>query len=127
MNGTAIFGDEYAQARCAFAVHNRAIWWLRLGESMTGAMAAFWAAVAGASLMTRLQNRRRKRRSSGDGAATDGGNFGNDSGWSLANWFGGDQHSAIDSSGSPIDFGAGDGGDSGAGDGGGGDGGGGAD
>jgi hypothetical protein len=102
----------------------------RTGKTMTGAMAAFWTAVGATSLvcytlMTRLQNGKRKRRPSGDSTAVGGGNDASDSGWSLANWFGGDHHSAIDSSGNPIDFGGGA--DSGAGDGGGGDGGSGAD
>ncbi len=93
--------------------------------NMTGAT-AFWAAVAGASLicyalMTRLQNRKRKPRSSGDSAATDAGNYGSDSGGSPADWFGAGHHAATDASGNPVDFG---GGDSGGGDGGGGDGGG---
>jgi hypothetical protein len=92
---------------------------------MTNAMAAFGIAVGGTSLicyalMTRLQNRKRKRGVSGD-SSSDGGiyNYSSGDGWSLPSWFGGD-HSASDSSGNPIDSG---GGDSGAG----GDGGGGGD
>jgi hypothetical protein len=94
---------------------------------MTSAMAAFGIAVGGTSLicyalMTRLQNGKRTRRSSGNSSASDGGNFGD--GWTIASWFGSD-HSMSDSSGNPSDFGAGDSG--GGGDGGGGDGGGGSD
>ena len=76
-------------------------------------MAAFGIAVGGTSLigyalMTRLQNRKRKRGPSGDNA-TDGGtyNYSCGDGWSLPAWFGGD-HSASDSSGNPIDSGGGD-------------------
>ncbi len=96
---------------------------------MTNAMAAFGIAVGGTSLicyllMTRLQNRQRNRRSSGDDSATDGGNYAGGDGWS---------HRELvrrrpfrtDSSGNPSDFGGGDSG--GGGDGGGGDGGGGGD
>jgi hypothetical protein len=85
----------------------------------------FGIAVGGTSLicyalMTRLQNRRANRRSSGDSAGAGGGNYGGGDGWSISNWFGGD-NSALDSSGNPIDSGGG-GGD-GDGGGGGGDGG----
>ena len=93
---------------------------------MTHAMVGFGIAVGCTSLvcymlMTRLQNSKRRRRSSGDNAG-DGGNYASGDGWSPA-WFGGDHfasHSSItsDSSGNPIDFGGGDSG--GAGDGGGG-------
>jgi len=93
---------------------------------MTNAMAAFGIAVGGTSLicyalMTRLQNRKRKRGPSGDNA-TDGGtyNYSGGDGWSLPAWFGGD-HSASGSSGNPIDSGGGDsggGGDGGSGGGG---------
>jgi hypothetical protein len=67
-------------------------------------------------LMTRVQNRRATRGSTGDGAGADGGDYGGD-GWSPSNWFGG-HRSALDSSGNPIDFGGSDSG--GGGDGGGG-------
>lgn len=91
---------------------------------MTSAMAAFGIAVGGTSLicyalMTRLQNRQRKRRWSGDNAVDGSGDHGGEGGWSIAGWFGGD-HAALDSSGNPIDVGGGDSGDSGGGDGGGG-------
>jgi hypothetical protein len=67
---------------------------------MTNAMAAFGLAVGGTSLicyalMTRLQNSQRTRRSSGEGSASDGGNYGD--GWTLAGWFAND-HSMSDSS-----------------------------
>jgi len=85
---------------------------------MTRAMAAVGIAVGGTSLiylvLTRWQNRTRKRRwsgdSSGDGNSDHGGNGGSGHGW-----VGGD-HSALDGSGNPIDTGSGDsggGGDSG--------------
>ena len=94
---------------------------------MTNAMAAFGIAVGGTSLicyllMTRLQNSQRNRRASGNGSATDGSNYADGDGWTMASWFGG-HHSVTDSSGNPSDFGGGDnggGGDGGSGDGGGG-------
>jgi hypothetical protein len=90
---------------------------------MTSAMTAFGIAVGGTSLvcyvlMTRLQNRRGNRRSSGDNSSADGANYAGGDGWTIGNRFGGD-HSALDSSGNPTDFGGGDvgggGGDSGGG------------
>jgi hypothetical protein len=88
---------------------------------MTSSMVSFAIAVGGTllicyALMTRLQNRRANRGSSGDSSGADGDNYGGGGGWSISNWFGGD-NSALDSSGNPIDSG---GGDSGGGDGGGG-------
>ena len=85
---------------------------------MTSAVAAFAIAVGGTSLIcylliTRLQNRRANRGSSGNSSGADGG-------WSLSHWFGGD-HSALDGSGNPIDSGGGDSGGDGDGGGGGGD------
>lgn len=79
---------------------------------MMNAMAAFGMAVGGTSLicyvlMTRLQDGKRTRRSSGDRSANDSTNVG-----------GGDS-SALDSSGNLTDGGGGDSG--GGGDGGGGD------
>jgi hypothetical protein len=90
---------------------------------MTGAIMAFTIAVGGTSLvcfvlMTRLQNR--NRRSSGDGRSSDGGNYATGDGWTMANWFS-SNHSALDSSGNPSDFGGGGGGGGGDGGGGGGD------
>ena len=89
---------------------------------MTNAVAAFAIGVGATSLicyllMTRLPNRRANRASSGFG--TDGVDFGGSGGWSLSHGFGGD-HSALDASGNPIDFGGdsvggGDGGDGGGG------------
>jgi hypothetical protein len=101
-------------------------------SAVKNAVLAFGMAVGGTSLicyalMTRLQNGRRTRRSSGDGSAPDAGNYATGDGWTIASWFAGG-HSLSDSSGNPSDFGAGDsggGGDAGGGDGGGGDGGGG--
>jgi hypothetical protein len=99
---------------------------------MTSEMTAFAIAVGGTSLicyvlMTRLQNRRVNRRSSGEHSTSDSGNYAGGDGWALANWFGGghcaNDHSVTDSSGNPSDGGGGDSG--GGGDGGGGDGGGG--
>lgn len=80
-------------------------------KTMTNAMAAFGMAVGGTSLicyalMTRLQNRKRNHRSSGD-SATDGGNYAGGDSWSVPAWFGGG-HSGIDSSGNPVDSGGGD-------------------
>ena len=97
---------------------------------MTSAMMAFGIAVGGTSLicyvlMTRSQNR--NRRASGDGRSPDGSNYAASDGWTIANWFG-SNHSTLDRSGNPTDFGGGDfggGGDGGGGGGGGGDGGGG--
>jgi hypothetical protein len=99
---------------------------------MTSAMTTFGMAVGATSLIcyvliTRLQNRRGNRRSSGDNSTADGGNYAGGDGWTIANWFG-SIHSTLDSSGNPTDFGGGDfggGGDGGGGGGGGGDGGGG--
>ena len=96
---------------------------------MTSAMVTFAIAVGGTSLicyalMTRLQNRRANRASSGDSSGAGSGNYSGGDGWSISNWFGGD-NAALDSSGNPIDSGGGDSG--GGGDGGGGDGGGGGD
>lgn len=90
---------------------------------MTNAIAAFGIAVGGTSLicyvlMTRLRISPRNRRSSGD-SATDGGSFAGGDGWSVGNWFSGD-NSVVDSSGNPIDFsGGGDSGEGGDGGGGG--------
>jgi len=88
---------------------------------MTSAMAAFGIAVGGTSLIcylltTRVQNRKRNLRSSGDGSTPDGGSHAAGDGGTLASWFG-SGHSALDSSGNPSDFGASDSG--GGGDGGG--------
>jgi hypothetical protein len=98
---------------------------------MTSAMMAFGIAVGGTSLicyvlMTRLQNRRGNRRSSGDNSSTDGGNYVGGDGWTIANWFGGN-HSTSDSSDNPSDSGGGDSGGGGSDGGGGGDGAGGGD
>jgi hypothetical protein len=100
---------------------------------MTNAMAAFGIAVGGASLifyalMARLQNRRRIRRSSGDGSpASDSATYATGDGWTMASWFGGGHSgthgfgSSMDGLGNPIEFGGGS--DFGGGDGGGGGGG----
>src|SRR5437879_1047311 len=90
-------------------------------ETMTSAMAAFGIAVGGTSLicyllMTRLQNRRANRGSSGHSCGPDGGNYTGGGCWSISTWFAGDA-SASDSSANPCDAG---GGDSGGSDGGGG-------
>ena len=109
-----------------FAVHNPAsLSCFGRKDTMTNAMAALGIAVGCTSLicyalMTRLQNRQRKRRCSGDNAIDGSGDHGGEGGWSIASWFGGD-HSASDSSGNPIDSGGGDsggGGDGGSGGGG---------
>ena len=76
-------------------------------QTMTSAMTAFGIAVGGTSLicyalMTRLQNRRGNRRSSGDNASADGGNYVGGGGRTIAHWFGGG-HSGLDSSGNPSD------------------------
>jgi hypothetical protein len=70
---------------------------------MTNAMTVFVIAVGGAAvvfylLMTRLENRRRIRRSSADGVAPDPASYFGGDGWSFASWFGG-AHSAFDGSG----------------------------
>ncbi|SHK06277.1 hypothetical protein SAMN05444159_2316 [Bradyrhizobium lablabi] len=106
---------------------------------MTNAITAFVIAVGGAAvvfylLMTRLENRRRIRRSSADGVAPDPASYFGGDGWSFASWFGGG-HSAFDGSGHQVDssgfssgggdFGGGGGGGDFGGGGGGGDGGGG--
>jgi hypothetical protein len=98
------------------------------GETMTSAMTALAIAVGGTSpicylLMTRLQNRRANRGSSGHSPAPDGGNFAGGDGWSIFTWFGGD-NSASDSSGNPGDSAGSNSGGGGDGGGGGGDGGG---
>jgi hypothetical protein len=125
MNGPATFRDQYKLSQGIFAPHNAIF---RREKTMTNAVAAFAIAVGGTSLIcylltTRLPNRRANRASSGNGSGADGGDYGGSDGWSLSHWFGGD-HSALDGSGNPIDFG---GGDSGGGGDGGGDGGGGGD
>ena len=79
---------------------------------MTNAMAAFGIAVGGASLicyalMTRAQNAKRQRRWFGDNSIAGSSDYGGDSAWTLASWFGGD-HSVLDSSGNPIDCGGAD-------------------
>jgi hypothetical protein len=125
MNGPATFRDQYGLSQGIAAPHNAVF---RREKTMTSAVAAFAIAVGGTSLicyllMTRLPNCRAHRGSSGNGSGADGGGYGGSDGWSLSHWFGGD-HSALDGSGNPIDFG---GGDSGGGGDGGGDGGGGGD
>jgi hypothetical protein len=89
---------------------------------MTGTMAIFGMAVGAAPLicyllMTRSRNRRAITGSSSDSSGVGGDNYSGGEAWSLSSWFGGG-HSAIDSSGNPVDFGGGDFG--GGGDGGGG-------
>jgi hypothetical protein len=115
------------------AVHNyRLPGGFRAG-TMTNAMAAFGIAVGGASLifhalMARLQNRKRIRRSSGDGSsASDSATYATGDGWTMASWFGGGHSgthgfgNSMDGLGNPIEFGGGS--DFGGGDGGGGGGG----
>ena len=114
---------------CCSAQSGVGCWLQRGGIMMTSAVVTFAIAVGGTSLicyalMTRLQNRRANRRSSGDSSGAGSGNYSGGDGWSISNWFGGD-NAALDSSGNPIDSGGGDSG--GGGDGGGGDGGGGGD
>jgi len=75
---------------------------------MSSAIGVFGIAVSMTSLvcyllMSRSQNRHAKCTSSGDGPGADGGNYGDGNGWSISNWFGGD-NAALDSSGNPIDF-----------------------
>src|SRR5260221_5088160 len=74
---------------------------------MTSGMTAFAIAIGATSLvcyllMTRVQNGRRNRRSSGDGSAPDVANYDRGDGWTLSSWFGGG-HSALDTSGHPVD------------------------
>jgi hypothetical protein len=98
---------------------------------MSSAMTAFAIAVGATSLvcyvlMTRLQNRKRDRRSPREGSAPDAGNLAGGAS-TRSNWFGG-SHSAFDGSGNPVDSGGfhsggGDFGGGGDGGGGGGDGG----
>src|SRR5216684_3968939 len=126
MNGIATFGDEYWPGLCFFAAHNQ-VPACRSGceETMTSAMTAFGMALGGTSLicyllMTRLQNRRANRGSSGRSPAPDGGNYGGGGGgWSIFTRFGGD-NSASDSSGNPGDSAGTDSGGGGDGGGGGG-------
>jgi hypothetical protein len=106
--------------------------------TMTNSMVAFGIAVAGASLifyalMTRLQNRKRIRRSSGDSSSpSESATYATGDGWTMAAWFGGGHSgthgfgNSMDGLGNRIDFGGAS--DFGGGDGGsGGDGGGGGD
>jgi hypothetical protein len=130
MNGPATFRDQYALSHGIVAPHSPIF---RREKTMTSAVAAFAIAVGATSLicyllMTRLPSRRANRASPGKGFGADGVDFGGSGGWSLSHGFSGD-HSALDASGNPIDFGGGDagGGDSGGGGDGGGDGGGGGD
>jgi hypothetical protein len=96
-------------------------------EAMTSDMTAFAIAVGGTSLicyvlMTRLQNRRVNRRSSGEHSTSDSSSYAGGDGWALASWFGSSHyasdHSVTDSSGNPSDGGGGDSGGGGDGDGG---------
>jgi len=125
MNGIATFGDEYWPGLCFFAAHNQ-VPACRSGceETMTSAMTAFGMALGGTSLicyllMTRLQNRRANRGSSGRSPAPDGANYAGGGGWSIFTRFGGD-NSASDSSGNPGDSAGTDSGGGGDGGGGGG-------
>src|SRR5882724_6093416 len=102
MNGVATFGDErglgYLVLQCAI---RSGLWFQREGM-MTSAMVTFGIAVGGTllicyALMTRLQNRRANRGSSGDSSGAGGDNYGGGGGWSISNWFGGD-NAALDSS-----------------------------
>jgi hypothetical protein len=89
MNGAATFGDEYGPESGIFC--GAQIGRLRavsIGEgTMTNAMVALGIAVGGASLifcalMTRLQNRNRIRRSSGDSSsAGDSATYATGDGW----------------------------------------------
>jgi hypothetical protein len=138
MNEGAIIGDQYWPSQGILAMHNRAAnGWSGREETMTNAMTAFVVAAGGAAmvsfylLMTRVENRRRIRRSSADGVAPDPASYFGGDGWSISNWFGGGD-SAFDGSGHQADssgfhgaggdFGGGgaDGGGGGGGDGGGG-------
>ena len=122
MNGVATFGDERGLGYLVLYAQSGVGCWFHHGGMMTSAMVAFAIAVGGTSLicyalMTRVQNRRANRGSSGDSSGAGGDNYGGGGGWSISNWFGGD-NSALDNSGNPIDSGGGDSG--GGGDGGGG-------
>src|SRR5216683_5720310 len=104
MNGPATFRDQYGLSHGIFAPHNA---FFRREKTMTSAVAAFGMALGGTSLicyllMTRLQNRRANRGSSGRSPAPDGGNYAGGGGWSIFTRFGGD-NSASDSSGNPGD------------------------
>src|ERR1700733_319551 len=123
MNGRATFADELGLSG---AFLRRTI---RERKTMTSAMTAFAIAVGATSLvcyalMTRLQSRKRDRRSPRGGSAPDaanlaGANLAGDAS-SPSNWFGGG-HSGFDGSGNPVDSGGfhGGGGDFGGGGGGG--------
>jgi hypothetical protein len=70
MNGPATFRDQYWPSNGIFATHNAVF---RREKTMTSAVAAFGIAVGRTSLiwyllMSRLQNRRANRASSGDGS-----------------------------------------------------------
>ena len=131
MNGVATFGDERGLGYLVLYAQSGVGCWFHHGGMMTSSMVSFAIAVGGTllicyALMTRLQNRRANRGSSGDGSGAVGDNYGGGGGWSISNWFGGD-NSALDNSGNPIDSGGGDSGGGGNGGGGGDGGGGGAD
>ena len=78
-----------------FAVHNPGRCRFRRGEMMTNAMVTLGIAVGGTSLIcyaliTRLHNRRANRGSSADSSGGGSGNDSGEHGWSISNWFGGD-------------------------------------
>jgi hypothetical protein len=77
---------------------------------MISAMTGFLVAVGATSavcyaLMTRLQNRRARSGASRGGSDGDAGSYTGDNGYTLANWFVANNHSAIDGSGNPVDAG----------------------
>src|SRR5258708_39567129 len=77
-------------------------------ETMTSEMTAFAIAVGATSLvcyllMTRVQNGRRNRRSSGDGSAPAVANYSGGDGWSLFRWFCGGR-SRLSGSGKQVEF-----------------------
>jgi hypothetical protein len=110
MNGAATFGDEWAALFCGaqsggarrFGVrrsHDERDGGIRSGVGATS-LICYW-------LMTRLQNRRRNRPSSGGSFEAGGGDYARGNGWSLLNRFSGD-HSATDCSGNSADSAGGD-------------------
>src|SRR5712671_371935 len=95
MNGVATFGDERRLGYLVLYAQSGVGCWFHHGGMMTSAMMTFAITVGGTSLicyalMTRLQNRRANRGSSGDSSGAGSGSHSGGDGWSIPNWFGGD-------------------------------------
>jgi hypothetical protein len=77
---------------------------------MTDATTGFLVAIGATSavryaLMTRLHDRRARGGPSRGASGGDAGSYTGDNGYTLANWFVTNDHSAIDGSGNPVDAG----------------------